>query len=51
MADKLDIVLEDFLHVLHSEIVNSFFSLPLRVNKTKVGIKNAEKCGIIALPI
>ena len=48
MAGKLDIILEDFLHVLHSKIINSFFSLPLRVNETKVGVKNAEKCEIIS---
>ena len=51
MAGELDIILEDFLHVFHSKIINSFFSLPLRVNETKVGVKNAEKCEIILLPI
>ena len=33
MAGELDIILEDFLHVLHSKIINSFFGLPLRINK------------------
>ena len=51
MAGELDIILEDFLHVLHSKIINSFFGLSLRVNETKVGVKNAEKCEVVPLPI
>ena len=51
MAGELDIILEDFLHVLYSKIINSFFGLPLRVNETKVGVKNAEKCGVVPLLI
>ena len=51
MAGKLDIILEDFLHILYSKIINSFFGLPLRVNETEVGVKNAEKCRVVPLPI
>ena len=50
MASELNIVLEDFLHILYSKIVNSFFDLPLRVNKIKVGMKNVKECRII-LPL
>ena len=51
MMDELNIVFEDFLHVFHSKIFNEFFGLPLRINKTKVSVKNTAKCEIILLLI
>ena len=47
MVGKLDIILENFLHILHSKIINSFFGLPLRVNETEVGMKDVEKCEVV----
>ena len=51
MTGKLDIIFEDFLHILHSKPINRFFGLLLRIHKTKVSKKNVEKCEIILLPM